>query len=223
MDSPLEAALSGGRVLVSDFDATMTTTDFFELALAHLPPGTPDFFGQYLHGEISHFEALRLIFSKLPGDEQLLLDIARQTQPDPDLAASIRRLNDSGWEVIVTSAGCAWYVERLLAERQISIPIVSNPGTVAVGQGLAMTLPRDQAFFCEESGVDKAALVERALQQCEDVAFAGDGRADLGAALLLPPHRRFAKRWLARQLSERRLGFRYFDTWSQVSRALTTE
>jgi 2-hydroxy-3-keto-5-methylthiopentenyl-1-phosphate phosphatase len=48
------------------------------------------------------------------------------------------------------------------------------------------------------------------------VAFAGDGRPDLAPALLAPPERRFARRTLARLLTERDEAFQSFDNWSDV-------
>ena len=48
-----------GQVLVTDFDGTMTRRDFFQLVVERLlPPGTPDYWGEYLAGRITHFEAL---------------------------------------------------------------------------------------------------------------------------------------------------------------------
>jgi hypothetical protein len=45
---------------VTDFDGTLTRHDFFDLVLRRLvPPGTPDYWGEYLQGGRKHFETLR--------------------------------------------------------------------------------------------------------------------------------------------------------------------
>ena len=47
------------RILVSDFDGTMTKYDFFDLARRELPSAADhDFWQDYVAGKITHFEAL---------------------------------------------------------------------------------------------------------------------------------------------------------------------
>jgi len=55
------------------------------------------------------------------------------------------------------------------------------------------------------------------------VAFAGDGRPDLEAALLVEPGLRFARGWLAKELGRRGEGFRPFERWAEVAGALIGE
>jgi len=67
----MEAALRiplDRRVLVSDFDGTMTRRDFYELVQERLPSqATCDWWGEYQAGRLSHFEVLRQIFGKFEG------------------------------------------------------------------------------------------------------------------------------------------------------------
>jgi hypothetical protein len=46
------------KILVSDFDGTMTELDFFRVALSHLPPGAAAPWERYEQGHTSHFAAL---------------------------------------------------------------------------------------------------------------------------------------------------------------------
>ena len=47
-------------VLVTDFDGTMTRRDFYRVSLARLaPPGTHDYWEDYLAGRLTHFKALQ--------------------------------------------------------------------------------------------------------------------------------------------------------------------
>lgn len=64
------------RVLVSDFDGTMTRHDFYRLALEELlPPDVPDQWAAYRAGEISHFEALRRYFAAVRAPEAEVLAV----------------------------------------------------------------------------------------------------------------------------------------------------
>ena len=62
------------KVLVSDFDGTMTQHDFYKLAIELLmPPETPDYWVEYRAGTITHFEALRRYFAAIRAtDEEVL-------------------------------------------------------------------------------------------------------------------------------------------------------
>src|SRR5262245_28478534 len=98
-------------VLVSDFDGTMTRYDFFKLAIEKLlPADTPDFWADYRSGSITHFEALRRYFAAIRTNEDEMLAVVRQMELDPELQPAVETLERAGWTVIVTSAGCEWYI-----------------------------------------------------------------------------------------------------------------
>lgn len=206
------------KVLVSDFDSTLTRFDFFHLIRARWPtPAGEDPWEDYVARRITHFEALRRIFARIRTSEADLGLLANDMELDSGLPDSLRRLHDHGWEVTVASAGCAWYIERLLKNADVSLTVHANPGTFDPVEGLLMTLPTESRFFTESTGVDKSAVVRDALERSRTVAFAGDGRPDLAPCLLVPPDRRFARGWLAEALTERGEGFHPFEKWSQIA------
>lgn len=204
-------------ILVTDFDGTMTRTDFYRLAVANLlPPGLPDYWNEYRSGRVTHFEALRLIFSQLEGAPADWLALARRMDLDPGAGNAAHRLVAAGWRIVVASAGCRWYIESLLAEAGIRADVHANPGAPGP-RGLEMAPPLDSPFFSEETGIDKAAVTRWALGAAPVVAFAGDGWPDLGAARLVEAGRRFAKGDLATALVAEGMAYMPFDTWSQVA------
>jgi HAD superfamily phosphoserine phosphatase-like hydrolase len=208
-------------VLVSDFDGTMTAQDFFKLAVAELlPPGGPDYWRQYLDGRLTHFETLRAIFSSIRADEATVLAVVDRVGLDPDLPAALADLRRAGWEVVVASAGCAWYIRRILARAGVDVEVHANPGRFEAGKGLLMELPAGAAYFSPTHGVDKAGVVRAALARGGPVAFAGDGFPDADAARVVPAELRFAKSDLAEALRRAGLPFRPFDRWAEVAHAL---
>jgi hypothetical protein len=47
------------KILLSDYDGTITDKDFYSLlAERYIPGDTPDYFAQYREGRITHFEAM---------------------------------------------------------------------------------------------------------------------------------------------------------------------
>lgn len=217
-------ALSGepaDPVLISDFDGTMTRHDFFKLAIEQLlPAGTPDYWSQYRNGTITHFEALRRYFAEIRLPQETVQAVVRQMILDPELPAAIDHLHRSGWRVMITSAGCAWYIQQLLHEAGVELMVLANPGRFESGAGLLMEMPTGSPWLSEQLGVDKRAVVEHYLSLGGPVAFAGDGFPDVEAAKLVSGSLRFARGDLADVLRQEQLEFQPFQTWSDIPRRL---
>lgn len=208
---------AGERVLVSDFDGTMTERDFFRVVLAHLPPEAEAPWLRYEQGQTTHFDALAEIFSGLRVDEAEFDAMLEEMRVENGLVETLERLQRGGWSLTIASAGCSFYIERILSQVGIKAAIHANPGEFIPGRGLFMKPPRQSPFFAAETGIDKGAVVRHYLDQGFDAAFAGDGRPDLAPALLLPPERRFARGWLAGELERRREPFVRFERWCDIA------
>ena len=206
------------RILVSDFDGTMTRYDFYDLVRQRWPiPPEHDPWEQYVVGLLTHFEALAAIFARIRADEASLLALAERMELDAGLPQAVERLRRHGWEIVVASAGCAWYIDHLLRRADVALEVHANPGTYAAATGLRMALPESSRFLSRSTGIDKPAVVRDALRRAPEVAFAGDGRPDLEPALLVPAPRRFARGWLADHLCSEKRPFQAFDRWSQIA------
>lgn len=203
------------KILVSDFDGTMTERDFFRLALECLPPAAASFWENYEQGKITHFQALASIFSELRNPESKIETLLTGMELDRGTATACKRLRAEGWRLVIASAGCVWYIENLLGPLGIEAEIHANPGYFSEQEGLIMKLPFSSPYFCRETGIDKTRLVQKALGH-GIVAFAGDGRPDLGPALLVNPSMRFAKGRLAEELTKRGESFQQFRSWSEM-------
>ncbi len=212
------------HLLVSDFDGTITRHDFYKLAVQSLlPADMPDYWARYRAGEMTHFEALQAIFASITADEQTVRKVVDRMEIDPGLPAALRLLEQSGWEVVVTSAGCDWYIRILLDKLGVNLKVWSNPGRFVPGKGLVMELPRESPFFSPSLGVDKTAVVRQAIAPGRRVAFAGDGPPDIDPARLVAADFRFARADLAQALSDEGLSFRRYDRWSEIAVMLCDE
>ena len=141
--------------------------------------------------------------------------LLKRVELDLGIKKASNRLVASGWRLVIASAGCAWYINKVLAPLNIEAEIHANPGHFTEQQGLIMERPYDSPYFSGETGIDKTSLVHEVLGQGM-VAFAGDGPPDLGPALLVPPSMRFAKGILAEELKKRGEGFIRFQSWSEM-------
>lgn len=209
------------RLLVTDFDGTVTRRDFFHLVVeAFAPAHLEEHWEGYRTGRLTHFEALAGIFAGVVANEEQMEQLLTRAEPDPELAPWVARLHAAGWDVVVASAGCEWYIRRVLARAGVELPVYANPGTFTPGGGLRMTLPVESPVFSPTLGIDKAALVRRGLAQGRVVAFAGDGYPDTEAARLVAPRLRFARHDLAAALDREGLPYWRFERWADVARRL---
>lgn len=209
-------------ILVADFDGTITRRDFYDLVRRQWPARdrASDPWERYVAGEATHFEALREIFLQPGASEADFLSLAEDMEIFADFAPAVRALQAHGWEVVIASAGCRWYIDRLLAHAGVNVTVHGNPGAFVPGRGLVMSQPGRGRFFIEETGVNKLAIVRDALERSACAAFAGDGRPDLEPALLVPPERRFARGWLAGEFDRRSESYRALESWSVLAESL---
>ncbi len=207
---------SQDKVLISDFDGTMTKYDFFRVALSRMPPAAAAPWKRYEQGAMSHFDALALIFSRMRITQPELDALLVEMRLEHGLSAAVDKLNRAGWQLVIASAGCEYYVERMLFRAGIDAAIHANPGSFIPGKGLAMSKELMSPFYSAETGVDKAAIVKWYLDRGCETAFAGDGSPDLAPALLVTAERRFARGWLADELEKRREPFVRFERWPEI-------
>ena len=209
------------KTLVSVFDGTMTQHDFYKLVTESLlPPETPDYWAEYRAGAITHFEALRRYFAAIRAPEETVLEVVKHMNLDAGLSVAVQALRRGGWEVVVTSAGCDWYIQHLLGEADVSLTVHSNPGEFRTGEGLLMEMPRGSPFLSPTLGIDKTGVVQHFLAERHTVAFAGDGFPDAEPARLVTGELRFARGDLASVLQAEGLSFHRFDAWSEIAMIL---
>jgi HAD superfamily phosphoserine phosphatase-like hydrolase len=215
--TPLPANTCG--ILITDFDGTITTCDYFELVQARWPQ-SPDPWHLARAGEIPMAEALRRIFAGARGSEEEFLALSEQAGVGPEVGEAFRRLVREGWHLVVASAGCDFYIRHILAQAGVDATVIAHRGTFEEGRGLIMEPWHDPAYAHPRFGLDKAAVVRHFLATGLPVYFAGDGTPDLDPLLALPPERRFATGWVADQLTQRGEGFQRFNRWPDIAAAL---
>lgn len=209
------------QILVTDFDGTLWSHDYYLLFTDRYGgPDTLQAWHDYRRGEITHFEAMRRIYAAAAPGEQALRDLLRDNGLGPLVRAGAERLRAAGWSLVIVSAGSLWYIEQLLAEAGLVAEVHSNPGHVREGR-LCLTRPEGSPYPSHQNGIDKAAVVQHWQSRGCTVAFSGDGYPDVEPARLVPSELRFARGYLADELTT--LGEPYipFQHWSEVCDHLT--
>lgn len=206
-------------LLITDFDGTLARQDFYQLVFAHLlPANVPNYWQDYLQKKLTHFEVLKSYFAEIRCNENEVNQLLQKMELEPELPSLLQQLHEQGWEVVIASAGCAWYIRKLLSHLGQLPPIHANPGRFVEGQGLLMSLPYGMPFFCPVNGIDKSAIVKAGINKAGQagVAYAGDGLTDVVPSLLVNENYRFARGDLARVLDEKKQGYHSFERWREI-------
>lgn len=205
-------------ILITDFDGTFTGRDFFDLILErHDPPGARAAWRRYLDGETTHCEGIGGVFASLRVDERAAAELVDALDPAPGTADAVRRLQAAGWQLAIASAGCRWYIDRLLEKLGVSLTVHAAPGVFTPETGLVMRPDPQAPYFHPAVCVDKPAIVRDALLRDPVVAFAGDSDTDRAAALLVEPERRFAKGWLSRRFTDEGVPHHALRVWPEIA------
>lgn len=212
---PLSSPPGTRGILVTDFDGTITSGDFFELVRRRWPQ-VPDPWDQALAGVIPMREALRRIFAGVGGTREELLDLCEQSNVGPEIGDAFRQLQRAGWRIIVASAGCDYYIHHTLDRVGVRAEVVAHRGEFIEGKGLIMQPLDDTPLAHPRFGLNKAAVVRHFQSSGLPVAFAGDGTPDLDPLLLVPDTHRFATGWAADELSRRGAVFQRFNRWPDL-------
>lgn len=204
-------------ILVTDFDGTFSRRDFFDLILDRCdPPAGREAWRRYLAGELTHCQGIGGVFASLRTDLAGADALVAALDPAPGTADAVRRLQAAGWEIVIASAGCRWYIERLLGKLGVAVTVHAAAGDFAPATGLVLAPDARAPFFHPRTCIDKPAVVRDALARDGVVAMAGDSDTDRAAALLVPPERRFATGHLARSFAAEGVPHVAFTAWPQI-------
>jgi 2,3-diketo-5-methylthio-1-phosphopentane phosphatase len=208
----------GGVAVFSDFDATITDIDTFDLLVRECagPKQWQDLEERLRAGTLTLREVLRTqaAFVGITIDEADALLHAR-TKFDPTFAHFVQRCEREGVSVTVLSSGVQQLIERAFARHNLEhITIYAN--AVDPSPDGWRFLFRDDS----DNGHDKAKVVRESRDAGVQTVFCGDGHSDFAAAEAA--HMRFAKRGRALEshLRNRGLAFTPFDSFAEIEAEL---
>lgn len=207
-------------LFLSDFDGTLTERDFFHLVIDgyYGPEDARRLYREWDEKVTSDLAFLATLFGGLRVTEAELDRLIARIPLDPHAADVVSRVQAAGGDVAVLSAGCDYYITRLLDHHGIhGVTVYSNPGDYFAG-GIRMLRYPDPRYASDVTGIDKGKLTESLRERYETVLFAGDSAPDLGAALRADTT--FAKSSLQGLLAEAGRPYVPVDGFGDIARYL---
>ncbi len=171
---------------VSDFDGTITDDDFFAYASnAFFDDKALEPWRRFKSGEQTHFSALKEMFAKIRVPQEELDNFMRKIPVDKGFIEAAQICKEKGIPLYICSAGCDYYINFLIGDilQKYNITLVTNHGEYSPKQGLMMYKPeQDSPYFDGNTGISKAAIVQKLHREGYEVIYAGDGLPDYEAA-----------------------------------------
>ena len=194
----------GRFAFVSDFDGTISTTDFYiQILRSRMPVREAQTIAALRSGQQNDFDILSDVFRSMDLDAEGLADEITRIPLDPAFPALVQAVEDAGGDFIILSAGCAYYIGEALSRLGLSrLERYGNPGVYDEAlRGIRMQRDEAAPYYSPRYGVDKAAVVRLLQRRYDTLFYAGDSLPDVEAGLLCQAC--FAKGGLLRIYRER--------------------
>lgn len=206
-------------LFISDFDGTISKQDFYKhIMKKYMPEKEKTLYVQFKAGEILDIDFLNNIFMTMDITEDDLKKEIQELEIDPEFFKALELIKQMGGELIILSAGCAYYIKKILHHHGVSyIPVYSSDGMYKEG-GLHITPDVNSPFYSPRYGIDKVGVVQHFRNQYDYVMYAGDSAPDYKASLLADI--RFAKDELIPLLDEAGEKYIKMESFSDVVKFL---
>lgn len=200
---------------VSDFDGTLTDRDFYHIVIdKYLKDWAVDYFEEWKKTKKINVEFLNKIFGAMDRSEDEIMEDIIQLPLDPYAMSFIKRVESSGGDFFILSAGTSYYIKKLLGHFNINnVTVISMEG-IYKDRGIQILPDRKSEFYSDIWGLDKAKVILSLKQKYQKVFFAGDSEPDMGAAEAADCA--FAREALQGLLSTKKIPFIPFNKFNEV-------
>ena len=174
------------RVLISDFDGTISKKDFFWYVIdTLLSPEDMQPWEDYLAKKITHIEALKQIFCKIRLSEKEFYNFVLSLPIEDCFVETAKYCSQNNIGYYIISAGADFYIKCILKYLKIDnqVTLISNESYYRPESGLVIIKPdNSHKFYSENYGINKKMAVEFLKKKHDFSIFAGDGIRDFEAA-----------------------------------------
>ncbi|EMS71596.1 MtnX-like HAD-IB family phosphatase [Ruminiclostridium cellobioparum] len=200
---------------VSDFDGTLTDRDFYHIVMdKYLKDWAWDYYEEWKKTKKINVDFLNRIFGSMDRNEEEILEDILGLPLDPYAIDFIKKVEASGGDFYILSAGTSYYIKKLLGHFNIrNVTVISMEGRYQ-NRGITIMPDPKNEFYSSIWGIDKAKVVAALKARYEKVYFAGDSEPDIGAAKAADCA--FARNDLKKHLSEQNVPFVPFNKYNEV-------
>ncbi len=170
-------------LFISDFDGTLTDEDFYYIIMKKfLGDKGREIYRDWTSGNMTVFEFLKTIFGSTNESEEEIRKAVMDIKFDTYAKNFIKSIEEANGEFMILSAGCSYYIHKLLEHLDIkNVKVITNNGVYEDGK-IIMAADKNSPFYSETYGVDKALVVEHYKSMYPKLYYAGDSEPDFRAS-----------------------------------------
>ncbi|TYR80535.1 HAD-IB family phosphatase [Priestia megaterium] len=163
---------------VSDFDGTISKQDFYWLVIERYFPEGEQLFQKWKSGEMQDIDFLSTVFRSINQGEQHILTEIDAIAIDEYVPAFIKRVQESGGDFYILSAGTDYYIKPLLKKYGVEhVEVFSNKGYFHENN-VHLKIDQTHWTYSERYGIDKSAVIQELKKKYDVIYFAGDSEPD---------------------------------------------
>ncbi|CAM3737023.1 MtnX-like HAD-IB family phosphatase [Alkalicoccus chagannorensis] len=170
------------RAVITDFDGTITTKDFYWLAIESGWPEGEAAYRDWKEGKWKDRDFLQESFRRIAHGSDSVEELTDQIPYDHTFPAFFRRVKEAGHDVYIVSAGADYYIRRFFDKLGIEVDgLYANPSYSAEG-ALWFDLDPSWEHYNDRYGISKKSVVEAIAAGYDETCYIGDSEPDRHAA-----------------------------------------
>ena len=205
-------------LIVVDFDGTITERDTQDdLLERYAPEAYAEAERGLSEGRLTLRECMEMEFAPVRGDhDTIVAETVAAAKVRPGFAEFVEAMEAAGNRLVIVSGGFESVIRPVLERAGAThLPVIAHELTITP-EGTTLDFRADAD--CDVCGEECKRGVVESMRNGRPVAYIGDGYSDRCAAIAAD--RRFARRFLARDLDELGLDYTPFDDFHTIRAAL---
>lgn len=203
---------------VSDFDGTISKTDFYWMVIDKYFAEGRELFKDWKAGKIKDIDFLATVFKTIHQEEENIIADIHSIPIDEYVPQFIKHVQDNGGDFYILSAGTDYYIHHILHKYNIeNVTVFSNEGYYHE-KNIHMRIAENDWKYSERYGIDKSKVIQQLKKEYEMVYFAGDSEPDSHPAVYADLT--FAKDALQGMLEEKGVPFIAVEQFTEIEEYL---
>jgi 2,3-diketo-5-methylthio-1-phosphopentane phosphatase len=205
------------RILVSDFDGTITKADTLSKFLEdYADPKWLDIENDWRDGKFGSQECLIKQFALVPNLTPSLVESFLDTiEIDEYFIPFCNKAKDAGMPVVVLSDGLDYFINKILEKYKIDfINVITNHAYFNEYGKFIIEFPNESHKCLNNAGTCKCKVVKNLQKRYKTVYYAGDGASDF--CVSKHPNIIFAKSALAQHCKNNNINHIQFNNYSKL-------
>lgn len=206
------------RIIVSDFDGTITKTDTLAKFLEdYADPKWLDIENDWREGKFGSQECLVKQFSLVQNlTPKLISDFLDRIEIDDGFIPLCKKAKSKNIPIVVLSDGLDYFINKILEKNGLNfLDVITNHAYFNERGKFIIEFPNDSGHCSNNAGTCKCKTVKELKKIYQEVIYIGDGASDFCVSKV--PDKLFAKLGLAQYCKNSNISFTEYNSFWDIN------